>query len=134
MSKKKKRILILACLLLFLAIGIGIAFRTAVQDYESALAAISIEPVHLENIEDGSYFGAYDARIISVEVEVDVKDHQIVHIDLLKHQNGKGQPAEAIIPEVIAAQSLQVDAVSGATSSSKVILKAIQVALETANK
>jgi len=44
----------------------------------------------------------------------------------------KGKPAEAIVDSVVAAQSLQVDIVSGATLSSKCILKAIEVALESA--
>ena len=37
--------------------------------------------------------------------------------------------AEGIIDEVIAAQTLQVDTVSGATRSSKAILKAVELAL-----
>ena len=44
----------------------------------------------------------------------------------------KGKPAKAIVPKIVDAQSLEVDAVAGATNSSKVIKKAIENAL-TAN-
>jgi len=45
---------------------------------------------------------------------------------IIEHFNGRGEKAEAIIPRVIEAQSLDVDVVSGATGSSKAILKAIE--------
>ena len=51
-------------------------------------------------------------------------------IEVLKHSHGPGHGAGAIIDRVIAAQSLKVDAVSGASLSSKVMLKAIEKALE----
>ena len=62
-------------------------------------------------------------------MKVFVKDHKIERIELVKHRNGKGAPAEAITGKVVEAQSLQVDAISGATYSSKVILQAIENAL-----
>ena len=64
-------------------------------------------------------------------MKVTVKNHAITDIDLLKHQNGQGKPAEVITERVLAAQSLKVDTVSGATMSSKVILLAIEDALKT---
>jgi uncharacterized protein with FMN-binding domain len=48
--------------------------------------------------------------------------------------NGKGKPAEVIPQKVMDAQSLQVDTISGVTSSSKVILKAIEKALVSASE
>jgi uncharacterized protein with FMN-binding domain len=40
-----------------------------------------------------------------------------------------GKKAEAIVPAIIEAQNLTVDVVSGATGSSKAILKAVENAL-----
>jgi uncharacterized protein with FMN-binding domain len=45
-----------------------------------------------------------------------------------------GRPAEAITERVVAAQTTQVDAVSGATGSSRVILKAIENAVHKAKE
>jgi len=52
-----------------------------------------------------------------------------VSFTILEHDNGKGGKAEKIVDDVIKAQSLNVDVVSGATVSSKVILKAGEMAL-----
>ena len=61
--------------------------------------------------------------------QVEIKDHKYQDIKLLEHKNGRGKPAEIIPSKVVEAQSLNVDTVSGATMSSKVILQAIQNAL-----
>lgn len=66
---------------------------------------------------------------VSATVEVIIEGGRIEDIRLLDHGNGMGQPAEAIIEDVVEDQSLDVDSVSGATYSSRVILKAIEAAL-----
>lgn len=88
-----------------------------------------ISDVTLNKISDGTYEGSYACFPISVILDVSVKDHMITAITIVKHVNGQGKPAEAILDKVILTQSLQVDTVTGATYSSKVILKAIQNAL-----
>ena len=50
-------------------------------------------------------------------------------IDVLKHMHGKGYGAEALAQRAVEAQSLDVDAVSGASGSSKAMRKAIENAL-----
>ena len=65
----------------------------------------------------------------AAKVSVTVKDNKITDITLLNHKNERGKPAEVIPEKVLKAQSLQVDTISGATNSSKVILKAIENAL-----
>lgn len=42
---------------------------------------------------------------------------------------GIGKPAEAIVEDIVENQSIEVDAVSGATNSSRVIMKACENAL-----
>jgi uncharacterized protein with FMN-binding domain len=83
----------------------------------------------LHNIDDGKYTGSYRSRVVRAKVQVSVQDHGIKTINILKHFNGQGSNAEVIVDDVITAQSLEVDTVSGATISSKVILKAIEIAL-----
>ena len=62
-------------------------------------------------------------------MEVLVKNHAIVEVRLLEHDNGLGSTAEIITDMVIQRQSVEVDAISGATISSKTILKAVENAL-----
>jgi len=83
----------------------------------------------LQEIPDGTYTGKQRVGIVNVKLRVTITDGRIEAIDLLKHFNGQGEDAEAIIDDVIAAQSVEVDTISGATYSSTAILKAIENAL-----
>ena len=82
-------------------------------------------------MENGQYEGEYTLFPVKVEVLVTVKDHAIIDIEILKHRNGKGSKAEVIIDDVIREQSILVDAVTGATVSSRAILKAVEDALKS---
>jgi uncharacterized protein with FMN-binding domain len=83
----------------------------------------------MSKISDGVYEGSCSVFPVSVKVEVAVENHTITNINLVEHKNGKGSAAEVLPAKVVEAQSLEVDAVSGATCSSKAILKAIKDAL-----
>lgn len=106
------------------------SYISEVSSYKSIVSALVISDVDLAQVKDGTYEGSCDARMVAAGVSVTVKNHKIVDIALLRHKNDKGQKAEGIPEMVVKAQSLKVDTVSGATNSSKVILKAIQTALE----
>ena len=88
----------------------------------------------LNEVEDGVYRGKAETTFVKVEVEVEVKDHKIVRIDLLKHDNGLGKEAERITEDMISMNTYEVDAVSGATSSSEVIKSAVSDALANGKK
>ncbi len=94
-----------------------------------ALADIPVTDIDLTAIPDGTYDGGYKCFPVEAEVAVTVRDGRIAAIDLIKHSNGKGGAAEVIPGIVVEKQTLQVDAISGATYSSKVILLAIEDAL-----
>ena len=132
---KKQRIVILAIVLVAIA-AIALAVNgvlTRVSANLEALKDMEIAKIDLNTIQDGVYSGSYSAFPVSVEVNVTVKAHRITSIEIMRHDNGQGAPAEAIPGKVVEAQSLQVDSVSGATYSSRVILKAIEGALLSAN-
>jgi uncharacterized protein with FMN-binding domain len=97
---------------------------------EEIIKQITIEDVNLKEVKDGRYRGEHTANdLVKAVVEVEVKEHQIKEIKLIEHDNWRGEKAEVMPNKVIKAQSLAVDTVSGATVSSKVILKAIEIAL-----
>ncbi len=133
MKKWQKRLLMLAILLGVCLVGLGIMMSKA-QDNLDGLVEMTISDVDLTSISDGVYKGTYDVFPVSVEVDVTISNHEILKIDLIKHFNGQGKPAEVIIDDVIAAQTLDVDVITGATYSSKIILKAIEVALTSDGK
>ncbi|MDR0569174.1 MAG: FMN-binding protein [Spirochaetaceae bacterium] len=89
-----------------------------------------IEPLDMTRIQDGVYRGEAKNWPVAAQVEVRIEKRRISRITIIRHQEGKGESAEAITDAVIAEQSLDVDAVSGATLSSKTILQAIAEALK----
>lgn len=102
------------------------SYMTRAEDNLKRLAALPLSDVDLSRVGDGVYSGTYEAFPIAAEVKASVRDHRIAAIELVKHRTGQGAPAEAICGKVVEAQTLHVDAVAGATSSSRVIQKAIE--------
>ena len=87
----------------------------------------------LTQFNDGVYRGVYDLSGTPVVVTLDVKirNNKVFNIEIIKHVcSPVGNKAESIIHDVTKKQSLDVDIVSGATASSKAILKAIENALQ----
>lgn len=126
--KTRYKVLIVVVALLLL---IGISGKLVLDQFERELAAmeaIELREMDLSTIEDGTTRGEYKAGPIKVVIDVEVIDHRIIDLELIEHRNGKGKDAESILDAIIARQTLQVDAVSGATYSSK----AIQLATENA--
>lgn len=95
---------------------------------------VEIGSPDLSKAADGAWKGYYDGKLVKVEVEVAIASGRIESVRILRHDCGKGKPAERIVDSVVAAQSLQVDVVSGASYSSKCILKAIELAVESASR
>ena len=95
----------------------------------SDMKNLKFYPVDMSTVEDGIYQGKAETTLVKVEVEVEVRDHKIIRIDILKHDNGFGKKAERITEDMINLNTYEVDAVSGATSSSQVIKSAVSDAL-----
>ena len=109
---------------------IAVAFVVLFSSLMSANKNLdAIETIDINMVQDGTYTGSTDAVLVKVDVEVTVKDHKIVAINLIKHQNGQGKPAETVLDTMLANNVTEVDAVSGATMSSKALVKAVNVAL-----
>ena len=128
MRRRTKVLFILLSVMLIVGV-LAVYFVKKTEQSLSALALTEIEDIDLMTIDDGEYTGSYEAFPVSVEVKVTVENHTIISIELIKHDEGQGEAAEGIIDDVLAEQSLDVDIITGATYSSKVILLAIHDAL-----
>jgi len=87
----------------------------------------------LANKPDGIYRGEYDVSKTPINVVLDVTlgNGRITQITIIEHTCSPfGKKAERITEGIINKQSLSVDAVSGATVSSKGILMAVENALQ----
>jgi len=82
---------------------------------------------------DGVYSGNYNlsGSPVRVAVDVTVRNQNIVDVKITRHTGSPiGRRAFSITERIIENQSLNVDIVSGATGSSKAILKAVEDALQ----
>ena len=98
--------------------------------FSDDIKALVIGDVKVAELRDGVYLGEQDNKPVTAKVEVSVAGGRITAIKVLAHGHGPKHGADAIVDRVIAAQGLKVDSVSGASYSSKVMLKAIELALD----
>jgi len=128
-SKNMKIILAVVSVIIIGALVFGINYYITYLNYKKDVAAIQVQNVDLNTVEDGEYFGDCNVDLIRVQVVVVVKDHVITDLELVEHYNDRGGAANALPAKILAEQRIDVDAVSGATSSSKVIQEAVYNAL-----
>jgi uncharacterized protein with FMN-binding domain len=127
---KRKRMVLLAVLIFVVGAAIAaIAIKSQLERNLEQLVNTTITDIDISKLNDGVYDGSYSTFPVSARVRVIIKDHRITAIELLEHNNGLGSAAEVIPDRVVEAQTLDIDSVSGATYSSRVILKAIENAL-----
>jgi len=74
-------------------------------------------------VEDGTYIGICQNKILFAVVKVEVSGHEIRGIEILEHKKSYLPQAEMIAGDVLAGQSLEVDAISGATLTSDTVKK-----------
>ncbi len=127
---RKKIVMILIMLFLLLASIFGTAYIDRVGEYKRAVKETTIEEVNISDIPDGVYIGEYDVNFIYAKVEVDVSGGKIIDVRILEHRQERGKAAEAVANEIVDEQRIDVDTVAGATNSSIVIKKAVEVALK----
>ena len=96
----------------------------------------SIETVDDSNQtwKDGTYYGSGTGFNGEVQVQVVIADGKITDINVVSHNDDSSfmSQAQGLIPNIISSQSTNVDAVSGATYSSRGIIDAVRAALKQA--
>ena len=91
---------------------------------------MDIQDVDLRSVEDGKYIGTFSYGQFEYKVRTTVRSHIITTIDILQNRDtAYAQRAEGVIAQIIADQTPNVDAVSGATTTSKALMKAVENAL-----
>jgi uncharacterized protein with FMN-binding domain len=128
-SKRTKFLLCGVLLALIVAIGFGLNNLFTFLAYERDVKAIQVQNVDLSTIADGEYYGDCNVDFVRARVRVVVKDHQIIELELVEHYNDRGAAANDLPNRILEQQRIDVDAISGATSSSKVIQEAVYNAL-----
>ena len=127
MKRVGKTLLVIACVIGIAVGGIRLVMDRQVGKMYAQLDAVAA--VAPEQVADGTYEGTAETPLVKVTVEVTVQKHALREIRLLRHENGQGAPAEAMLPEMLSRNTSEVDSVSGATLSSKAIRAAVRNAL-----
>ncbi|HET7839229.1 MAG TPA: FMN-binding protein [Rectinemataceae bacterium] len=95
-----------------------------------AVRAMRIGHPVLSSLPDGRRPGTFSYGGFTYEVAVTISGGRMAAIDILKNRGTKpARMAEGVIPRILEAQSPDVDAVSGATTTSKALMKAVENAL-----
>ena len=109
---------------------------TAAAANSSTQSAPTIETVDDTNQtwKDGTYYGSGTGFNGEVQVEVVISGGRIETINVVNHNDDSSfmSQAQGLIPNIISTQSTNVDAVSGATYSSRGIINAVRAALKQA--
>lgn len=125
----KKLFKILLAIAIVFVVFIATVVTIVVVRMSRQVKAFDRTGVDVSLISDGVYSGYSETDLIKVEVRVAVSDGMIQDIAILKHECGKGLPANEIVQDMIKRNDVDVDAISGATMSSEVIKDAVRNAL-----
>jgi uncharacterized protein with FMN-binding domain len=130
---KKTFLWIFLAALVVIAVGVALfmAFMYPKLKEQAELKRLMVDEVELSNVRDGTFPGDFTFHGFTYEVEVVVVEHKITQIAVLKNieDDEYAKKAEGVLDRVLKEQSLKVDAITGATITSKALLKAIENAL-----
>jgi uncharacterized protein with FMN-binding domain len=117
--------ILMSLILLFLLIFVGGIFYLSRGLNE--VISISLNGIDISKLDDGKYTGEYDHGRWTNKLDITVKNNKITEI-LIKDDVtfSKLGVSEELFNKVIETQSTKIDAISGATVTSKAYLKSIE--------
>lgn len=123
MKFRKARVVIITAVatLFVVLVGVTLLFRPRTLD---------IGTMDISDLEDGTYIGICQNKILFAVVSVEVIEHEITGIEVLEHKHSYMEQAKMTANNVLLKQGLDIDAISGATLTSDTVLKAIENALK----
>jgi len=125
-------------IVIILGVGGLIGWQYIAKEHREAMS-LPLNAVDFSKLADGVYVGEYAGGMYqwrTNKVEVTVAGGKVTDIKLLesKFSENPGQYVDPLYVQVIDGQTLQVDAVSGSTLTSKAALQAVENALVQAMK
>ena len=121
-----------------LVVALGVGFFFGMQGMKETLGQ-KINHIDLSGVSDGTYQGKYEAGRFKMAVQVTVKNHSIAKVDILDFDKSEGMGKKVwegtygpTIDKIIESQSPNVDIISGATATTKTLLKAVENTLVAA--
>lgn len=120
--------ILLSVILIFILVSVSGIFYLARGLNEGK--NIRINGIDVSNLNDGIYNGKYKAGRWTNELNITVKDHKIIKIDIKDDVTFPNTDvSNELFSKVIGKQNTTVDVISEATVTSKAYLKSIEDAL-----
>lgn len=115
-------------ILIIVILSVGFLFMGSAN--LNRLRTMDIISPDLSALNDGIYTGEFNDGGGTYSVEIEINNHVISHINLItSRKSSYVDYARPVIGRIIEKQTLTVDAVTGATTTSKCIMKAAENAL-----
>lgn len=115
------------CLMIVMLSVLGCASQEMIR-----VRQMDIQDVDIDGIQDGEYLGSFAYSGFDYKVKTIINGHRIKDIEVLQNRDSKhAKRAEGVLPEIIKRQTPNVDAISGATTTSKALMKAVENSLTT---
>lgn len=112
-------------LIVFIILGCASQEMLRVREME-------IQNVDINSLRDGEYIGSFSYSGFEYRVKTIVSGQKIKDIMILHNRDTKhAKRAEGVISEIVKNQTPNVDAISGATTTSKALMKAVENSLNT---
>ncbi|MBC8376131.1 MAG: FMN-binding protein [FCB group bacterium] len=126
---RRGMVLTLTVIGVVLGVGLGLIGYFDLESYRN----MEIGNPDLTLVPDGIHRGSVSYSGFEYTVAVKVSESMIVGIGIVQNRGSEyARFAEAIIPRVIKQQTPNVDGITGATTTSKCLMKAVETALEGA--
>lgn len=129
-ERRMKKVMKLAVVFVIIVL-IGITgFKSWSAKLVKEAAGLEDVAVDISKVADGIYEGHSELGPVIVDVKVTMQKSKTTEVEIINHQNGLGQAANAITKEMVEKNTYDVDAISGATVSSEIIMNAVNDALQ----
>lgn len=110
-----------------------IVFAIVIPQLESRYAYVRempIQAIDFSRIDDGTYEGDFAYGDFTYAVSAVVQNHTLIDARTIHNRTTRhATMAEEVLQRVIQNQSMEVDVITGATTTSKALLKALEEAL-----
>lgn len=136
-GKGKRGWVIVLIIIAILGIGGAKGWSYISKEHDEA-RNLPLDAIDFSKLNDGIYIGEYGGGMYkwrTNKVQVTVSSGKVTGIKILEHkENQRPEIMNQLYDRVIKSQSLQVDAISGATLDTKAYLKSVDNALVKAEK
>ena len=124
--KQKTVVLIITHLII---IGIGFAAMNAIE--LNKIRNLPIKSINIGSVGDGTYNRDTKSGSYVYKVKAEVKNHRIVNIEGIDNRKSPYVSyAEGVFTKIIRQQKVDVDAITGATTTSEAFMKSVENALD----